>query len=623
MAGKVEGKKKRRSGETEHRRKLACCKPEGNQGSVRKFFALSFALMAALLALSAGFSFPQQNLTVPLAPSDNLLQVESDLPIRYFPEEREWRTLDGTGTIKIRFRELTIFARKARYSEREQILEAQEGLRAIWQDGVEFEGGRARYFVNERRWVVEGGKVTFDPSYFGEGVAAPLYLTLQTMRGTDERLMAERGTFSSCDRPHPHYSLRAQSAEALPGDRLILRRVGIYIGETKLLGIGRFTISLKPRLRQNRLPITPDVGSDRYSGFFLRTSVSLFDTRTQSADLVLDWSERRGIGYGIEHDYSTRRFQGGTNFFIQRSPFAGTEQTFSWRHQHQLLPGLLFTAFWDERRNTPFGGRSYTSSSKQFSLRQSWRRGSTELALRMLGYGGFGDDRTWTLTHSFSTGKQWLNLFLTMRETARPGQPTDKELNERIEIRRRISDEWDMALRFEQRVDLDKEKYTGDNFYYALDRTPEMLFSFRPRSSGFFRPNIAIGLARWSEPQFVGIGQPVKSLTTERLHLRLDTPYRTHKLTGNLSYSHNAVFEQFLYGNDTAQYFYSYRSTLTWRFGGNSQMDLSYWLQKHRGYTPFRSDTLTSYENLDWRLQISPSPKFFLSATTGLDLERD
>jgi hypothetical protein len=150
-----------------------------------------------------------------------------------------------------------------------------------------------------------------------------------------------------------------------------------------------------------------------------------------------------------------------------------------------------------------------------------------------------------------------------------------------------------------------------------------MLFAFRPRSSGFFRPNIAIGLARWSEPQFVGMGQPAQSFTTERLHLRLDTPYRTHKLTGNLSYSHNAVFEQFLYGNDTAQYFYSYRSTLTWRFGRNSQMDLSYWLQKHRGYTPFRSDTLTNYENLDWRLQISPSPKFFLSATTGLDLERD
>jgi lipopolysaccharide assembly outer membrane protein LptD (OstA) len=233
MAGKVEGKEKR-SGETEHRRKLACCKPEGNQGSVRKFFALSFALMVALLALSVGFSFPQQNLTVPPAPSENLLQVESDLPIRYFPEEREWRTLDGTGTIKIKFRELTIFARKARYSEREQILEAQEGLRAIWQDGVEFEGGRARYFVNERRWIVEGGKATFDPSYFGEGVAAPLYLTLQSMGGTDERLTAERGTFSSCDRPHPHYSLRAQSAEAMPGDRLILRRVGIYIGETKV-----------------------------------------------------------------------------------------------------------------------------------------------------------------------------------------------------------------------------------------------------------------------------------------------------------------------------------------------------------------------------------------------------
>lgn len=578
--------------------------------NLAELFAISFALFTVSLAMAQ-------------APQSQGVQIESELPIRYFPQEREWRTVDGTGLIKLNFRELTIFARRARYSERERIFEAQEGLKAVWQDGVEFEGGKARYFVNERRWVIEGGKATFEPEYLGEGVAAPLYLTLQSISGTDERLTAEQGAFSSCDRPHPHYSLRAKSAEAIPGDRLILRGVGIYIGETKLLGIGRFTVSLKPRLRRNRLPVTPDVGNDRYSGFFIRTSLSLFDTRSQSADLVLDWSERRGIGYGVEHDYSTSRLRGSVNFFVQRSPFAGTEQTFSWRHEQRLLPTLLFTAFWDERRNTPFGGRSYTSSSKQFSLRQAWKRGSTELALRILGYGGYGDDRTWTINHSTSTGRQFLSVFTTLREVSRPGQPTDKELNERLEFRRRLSNEWDMALRFEQRVDLDKDKYTGDNYYYALDRTPEVVFTFRPRSAGFFRPNLAIGLARWSEPQFAGVQQPVRSFTSERLHLRLDTPYKTVNLTGNLSYSHNAAFEQFLYGNDTAQYLYSYRSTLTFKFGGRSQMDLSYWLQKRRGYTPFRSDTLTSYENLDWTLQFSPSPKFLLSATTGLDLERD
>lgn len=578
--------------------------------NLAELFAISFALFTVSLAMAQ-------------APQSQGVQIESELPIRYFPQEREWRTVDGTGLIKLNFRELTIFARRARYSERERIFEAQEGLKAVWQDGVEFEGGKARYFVNERRWVIEGGKATFEPEYLGEGVAAPLYLTLQSISGTDERLTAEQGAFSSCDRPHPHYSLRAKSAEAIPGDRLILRGVGIYIGETKLLGIGRFTVSLKPRLRRNRLPVTPDVGNDRYSGFFIRTSLSLFDTRSQSADLVLDWSERRGIGYGVEHDYSTSRLRGSVNFFVQRSPFAGTEQTFSWRHEQRLLPTLLFTAFWNERRNTPFGGRSYTSSSKQFSLRQAWKRGSTELALRILGYGGYGDDRTWTINHSTSTGRQFLSVFTTLREVSRPGQPTDKELNERLEIRRRLSNEWDMALRFEQRVDLDKDKYTGDNYYYALDRTPEVVFTFRPRSAGFFRPNLAIGLARWSEPQFAGVQQPVRSFTSERLHLRLDTPYKTVNLTRNLSYSHNAAFEQFLYGNDTAQYLYSYRSTLTFKFGGRSQMDLSYWLQKRRGYTPFRSDTLTSYENLDWTLQFSPSPKFLLSATTGLDLERD
>ncbi len=556
-------------------------------------------------------------------PSENLMRIESEVPIRYLPNEREWRTVDGAGMVKLSFRELTLFARRVRFSERERIVEAQEGLRALWQEGAEFEGGIARYFLDERRWVIEGGKTTFDPAFWGEGVAAPLYLTLQRIAGTDERLKAERSAFSSCDRPNPHYSLRARSAEAIPGDRLILRGVGIYLGGAKLLGIGRYTISLKPRRRQNRLPITPDVGTDRYSGAYLRASISLLDTRTQSADLVLDLSERRGIGYGIEHDYTARRFQGASSFFIQRAPYGGTEQVFSWRHQHQLLPGLLLTAFWDERRNTPFAGRSYTSSNRQFALRRAWRHGSTELTLRMLGYGGYGDDRTWTLTHLLSSGRQSLSLFTTLRETQRSGQPTDKELNERIEFRRRLSDQWDMALRFEQRVDLDKDRYTGDNFYYALDRTPELTFSFRPRQTHFFRPNLALGFARWSEPQFVGIGQEPQKTITERLHLRLDSPYRTLKLAGNLSYSHNFVFEQFLYGNDTAQYLYAYRSTLTWRFGERSQMDISYWTQKHRGYTPFRSDTLTRYENLDWRLQLSPSPKFFLSATTGLDIERN
>ncbi len=578
------------------------------------------AIFTLLFLVSFGFG---QQLSAPSTLSDNLLRIESDLPIRYFPKEQEWRTIDGAGTVKINFRDLTIFSRRARYNERERILEAQEGLRAIWQEGVEFEGVRAKYFPDERRWLIEGGKANFDPAYFGEGVASPLYLTLQRVFGTNEKLTAHQCIFSSCDKPHPHYSLQAKSADVVPNDRMILRHVGVYIGKTKLLGIGRYTVSLKPRRRQNRLPISPDVGRDQYNGVFVRTSVSLLDTRDQSADLVLDWSERRGLGYGIEHDYTTRLLQGGFNFFVQKSPFAGIEQNLSWRHQHQLLPGLLLSAFWDERRNTPFGGRSYTSSSKQFSLRQSWRQGTTELSLRTLGYGGFGNDLTWTLTHSIATGKQSLNLLVTMREALRAGQPTDKELNERIELHRQLSDKWDMALKFEQRFDLDKDRYTGDNFYYALDRTPELSFNFKPLRSSFLRPNISIGFARWKEPQFAFAVQKPLSVTLERINIRVDSPQRTFKLTGNLSYSHSGIFEQFFYGNDTAQYLYAYRSTLTWRFGGNSQMDLSYWLQKHRGYTPFRSDTLTSYENLDWRLQISPSQKFFLSATTGLDIERD
>lgn len=571
-------------------------------------------------------SVPQ--LQPPPAPSEKLLRLKSDLPVRYFPDEREWRTVDGTGTIQLTFRELTVFARRVRYSERERVLEAIEGVRALFRQDVEFEGGRAVYYVDERRWLMEGGKATIDPSYFREGgVVAPLYLTVQRMRGTDQRLTAERSTFSSCERPHPHYSLRSRMVEVIPNDRLILRHVGLFLGGNKLLGIGRYTISIKPRRQRSRLPFTPEVGNDQINGPFVRLSIGLLDTKSQTSNLLLDWSGRRGTGYGLEHSYNFRNAQGGLNFLIQPSPFAGTEQNLSWQHQQRLFAGLLLTTFWDERRNTPYyGGQSFSNSSRQISLRKNWTRGMTELSLRTFGYGSFGgrsSDRTWTLTHNISAGRQSINLMTTLREFTRPGQPTDKELNERLEVRRQLSSQWDLALRFEQRVDLDKDRFTGDNFFYALDRTPELTFSFRPLKQRFWFPNATVGLARWSEPQFVGIGQKPQSLTTERVHLRLESPYRTLRIRGNLQLSHSATFEQFLYGNDTAQYLYGYRGTLTWGFGGRSQLELGYWMQKHKGFTPFRSDTLTSYENLDLRLNIAPSEKFLLSATTGLDMERD
>ncbi len=564
----------------------------------------------------------------PPAPSEKLLRLKSDLPVRYFPDQQEWRTVDGTGTIQLTFRELTVFARRIRYSERGKILEATEGVRALFQQGVEFDGGRAVYYADERRWLMEGGKATIEPSYFREGgVVAPLYLTVQQMRGTDQRLTAERSTFSSCDRPNPHYSLRSRTVDVIPDDRLILRDTGFFLGGNKLLGIGRYTISLKPRRQRSRLPFTPEVGNDQISGTFIRMSIALLDTRSQTGNLLLDWSERRGLGYGLEHTYNFRNAQGGLNFLVQRSPFAGTEQNFSFRHQQRLFAGLLLTALWDERRNTPyFGGQSFSNSSRQISLRKSWTRGMTELTLRTLGYGGFGgrsSDRTWTLTHNISTHLQSINLMTTLREFTRPGQPTDKELNERLEVRRQLSNQWDLALRFEQRVDLDRDRFSGDNFFYALDRTPELAFIFRPRKQNFWLPNATLGLARWGEPQFVGVGQTPQRLTTERLHLRLEAPYRTLRIKGNLQLSQNATFEQFLYGNDTAQYLFGYRGTLNWGFEGKSQLELGYWMQKHKGFTPFRSDTLTDYENLDLRLNISPSEKFLLSATTGLDIERD
>ena len=574
-----------------------------------------------LVIVSLGFCQPEERTQPPS--QDNLVRVESELPLLYDPKEEEWRTADGKGSIRLFYRDITLVTRRLRYRKRERLLQASEGVRLFSQRGLEFVGGQAIYDERQGRWRMEGGKATLEPSFFGAGVAEPLYLTLEGLSGTERLWTVTQATFSSCDRPTPHYSLRAETVEILPNDRLILRHIGFFVGNRKIFGVGRYTISIKPRRQRSRLPFTPDFGYDQLNGAFVKTTVSLLDTREQTVNLLLDLSQRRGTGYGTEYSYNFRRLQGGLSLFLQRSPFFGRERTFSWRHEQTLLSGLLLTALWEDRQNAPFlGGQVSSTVQRQISLRRNWLRGATELSLRTFRYGGFTDENLWTFSHNFTTANQSLNLLSTLRQTHRPGQATDEELPEQLEVRRRLSGEWDWALRFEQRVDLDGEKFLGDTTY-ALDRLPEMTFSFRPRQPRFWLPFATLSLSRWREPRFIAFNQPAQTFTTERLHLRLETPSRTLHLGGGFQLTHSALFEQFFYGNDTAQYLYGYRSNLAWSFGNNRRLDLDYWLQRFRGFTPFLNDSRTNYENLDLRLNLAPSEKFLLSLTTGLDIRNN
>ncbi len=571
------------------------------------FFALSLVLVAAANGQERA----------------NQVRFESELPIRYDSQAREWRTGEGDGAAKVSYQGMTLFARRVRYSEEKGILEAEEGLRGMFDRGAEFQGGRLIFWTQSRRWTLNGAQMTVAPDYFEEGVAEPIYFRVGQMEGTEGRMVGQKGTVSSCDRPEPHYSLQARRMDVIPDDRLILRGVGIFLGRSRVVSLGRYTISLRPRRQRSRLPLSPEVGQDNINGWFVRTSIGLLDTHAQTANILMDITEKRGTGYGLEHAYKVGRLDGAFNFAAQRTAFAGREQNLSWRHSQILAAGLLLTLNWDQRRNTPFYGLGFSNSNRMLSVRKSWRAGSSQLDFRSVGYGAGGSrssDETWALLHTLSSRSQSVNVQINLRNNRRFGQATDSELTQRIEFHRRFSDTWDMALRFEQRVDPDRDRFTGDNFYYALDRTPEMTFSFRPRRSSFFMPQATVSLSRWQEPQF---GLTPGARTTERMEILLESPTTAVSLGKSLRWTHSALLHQYLYGNDTAQYQYAYRGSLHWQWGWRSGLDLSYWVQKNRGFTPFRSDTLTPFENADARLQISPSERFNFSASTGLDIQRN
>lgn len=105
-------------------------------------------LLFSLAVASPCFCQPNEGAR-PSSP-ENLVRVESELPLLYDPKAEEWRTADGQGTIRLLYRDITLTTRRLRYRQRERLLEASEGVRLLSQRGLEFVGGQATYDENRR-----------------------------------------------------------------------------------------------------------------------------------------------------------------------------------------------------------------------------------------------------------------------------------------------------------------------------------------------------------------------------------------------------------------------------------------------------------------------------------------
>jgi lipopolysaccharide assembly outer membrane protein LptD (OstA) len=199
------------------------------------------------------------------------------------------------GNVEIIYQETRITCDKIQVFMNEKIAIAAGRVRFIKSTGEQLSGDSLVYdFGDQSGTIIKAGVAM-----------APYYGTTELMEKVSEtEFMLYDSVLSTCDLPHPHYTLKCREAQMKPGNVLTAKGVKLSIGDIPVFYVPEYTQRLtddKPRLM-----ITP--GSRKHLGMYLLGSWRYYLNNNARGLLHLDWYQKKGWAEGIDLNYDTKRF---------------------------------------------------------------------------------------------------------------------------------------------------------------------------------------------------------------------------------------------------------------------------------------------------------------------------
>lgn len=133
-----------------------------------------------------------------------------------------------------------------------------------------------------------------------ETVVQGVIVRARTVDVVSTRYAVGGATVTTCELPHPHYRLTARSVVLIPNDRIVARRVGIWLLGTRLFVVPRLTARIGTGRGEGGGTPFPRVGRNSRDSFFLANVFPLLDRPRLLLDLDARLSLRRGFTGGLE-----------------------------------------------------------------------------------------------------------------------------------------------------------------------------------------------------------------------------------------------------------------------------------------------------------------------------------
>ena len=308
-------------------------------------------------------------------------------------------TLQGQSNLK--YEQVSLTAGEIVYQTEEEILLAermkiQEGEKVKWEgspvlkDGKdEIKGERMSYDLRSKRGKVKSGITDIqEGTYKGELLR----------KITDKVLLADKGTYTTCDKPEPHFHFYARRMKIIAKDKVIAEPVVLYIADLPIAAIPYYIFPIKPGRHSGLL--TFDLGNLEAGQRFIR-NLGYYWAASDYWDLKTSLDYYEGSGWLIKSQtrYAKRYVLSGNiaGSYNRQSSWNTTTFTKSrhdrwdltFNHQHIISPTLSLSAFgtflsdknyWRDMNLDPQERRNRSLYS-QVNFSKSWGTSSATLAL--------------------------------------------------------------------------------------------------------------------------------------------------------------------------------------------------------------------------------------------------
>lgn len=482
----------------------------------------------------------------------------------------------------------------------------------------------------DKTWTLRNATVEISPRYLNNVTTDYVYLHAQTIEGDDDRAELRDAYLTTSPRARilrdtetgllipqkpPQWTLRTDRIRLEHrGNYIVLGPSTLYIAKVPIFWVPGVGIS-RSLLRNVRY--LPEVGQNASDGWYFRWAYPYYRDNLAR----IGYSQKQGMSYGLEyrHRGDPTSYSAVVNYRVQSKSFTG-DLDFSTRvfggslsASHQIARA---SAIQDTLSTTEDTSAAYTLNSGRHALSLNGSRNATTTTQRRSTASASGDYR---YRLSDSTDFQATSRYSANDVT----DPTDsaalvanEELNTVFRLASRQS--WaDLEISHEKRSDPDGDRYTLDDSYGYVDKTPEITL----RTD---LDRLGIGSGPWSVDLDAAATDLSETATSTRLwRYALDADARRSVISfGKTQVTLAGKYAQRYYQDGTANYTMTGRTGVTTRWSDQLTSVFSWNYINASGYSPFRSDMLqrshTASGSLKWSHRGSGSDQ-----NASLDVSRD